>query len=159
MIGQEDTLYLLSTDAGFGFVARISDMNTRNKSGKAVLTAKNVGVLPPQRIEVLEDSWIAAITTTGRLLIFSIDELAQLARGKGVKVLNITTTKYKSGEEKLADVAVFKRGDQLRITAGRQHMNLKSSDMDNYIGSRAQRGRMLPRGYKNAEKIQADNVR
>ena len=76
-----------------------------------------------------------------------------------MKLLNITTTKYKSGEEKLADVAVFKRGDQLRITAGRQHMNLKSSDMDNYIGSRAQRGRMLPRGYKNAEKIEADRVR
>ena len=156
MIGGEDTPYLLSTDAGFGFIGRIKDMNSRNKSGKAILTVKNVGVLPPQRIETLEDSLVAVITTTGRLLIFPISELPQLPRGKGVKLLNIAPAKYKIGAEKILDIAVFKMGDQLRITAGRQHMKLKPSDMEGYIGNRAQRGRVLPRGYKHAETVEAD---
>ena len=131
-------------------------MNSRNKSGKAILTVKNVGVLPPQRIETLEDSLVAVITTTGRLLIFPISELPQLPRGKGVKLLNIAPAKYKIGAEKISDIAVFKKGDQLRITAGRQHMKLKPSDMEGYIGNRAQRGRVLPRGYKHAETVEVD---
>jgi topoisomerase-4 subunit A len=156
MIGGEDTPYLLSTDAGFGFIGRIKDMNSRNKSGKTILTVKNVGVLPPQRIETLDDSLVAVITTTGRLLIFPISELPQLPRGKGVKLLNIAPAKYKIGVEKIADIAVFKKGDHLRITAGRQHMKLRSSDMEGYIGNRAQRGRVLPRGYKHAETVEVD---
>jgi topoisomerase-4 subunit A len=156
MMGDEDSLYLLATDAGYGFVGRIGDMNSRKKSGKTVLTVRNASVLPPQRVEVLEDSWVAVITTTGRLLIFPITELPQLPRGKGVKILNIPLEKYKTGSEKIADIAVFLKNEQLRITAGRQHMNLKPADLENYVGSRAQRGRALPRGYKNPEKIEVE---
>ena len=127
MIGQEDTLYLLATDAGYGFVASLGEMNSRNKSGKAILRARDVGVLPPQRVEEPEDDWVAVITTTGRLLIFPLAELPQMARGKGVKLMNIPAAKYKSGHEKIVDLVVFQDGDQLRLTAGRQHMTLKLS--------------------------------
>ena len=159
MIGQEDTLYLLATDAGYGFVASLGEMNSRNKSGKAILRARDVGVLPPQRVEEPEDDWVAVITTTGRLLIFPLAELPQMARGKGVKLMNIPAAKYKSGHEKIADLAVFQDGDQLRLTAGRQHMTLKPTDFEAYVGSRAQRGRVLPRGYKRPERIEVEVVR
>ena len=62
-------------------------------------------------------------------------------------------------EEKIVDLAVFQDGDQLRLTAGRQHMTLKPSDFEAYVGSRAQRGRVLPRGYKRPERIEPLSAR
>jgi topoisomerase-4 subunit A len=159
MIGQEGTLYLLTTDAGYGFVASLGEMNSRNKSGKAILRVRDVGVLPPQRVQEPEHDWVAVITTTGRLLIFPLAELPRMARGKGVKLMNIPTAKYKAGQERIVDLAVFHDGDQLRLTAGRQHMTLKPADFEAYVGSRAQRGRALPRGYKRPEKIEVEPVR
>ena len=156
MIGQEDTLYLLATDSGYGFVAALGEMNSRNKSGKAVLRGKDVGVLCPQRIRDFEDDWVAVVTTTGRLLIFPLAELPRLAKGKGVKLMNVPSPKYRSGEEKIADLVAFQKGDRLRVWAGRQHMKLKPSDFELYIGNRAQRGRVLPRGYRRPDAIEID---
>tara|TARA_Y100001960_G_scaffold293755_1_gene337004 strand:- start:264 stop:1826 length:1563 start_codon:yes stop_codon:yes gene_type:complete len=153
MIGQEGVLYLISTDSGFGFIANIGDMNTRNKSGKLVLNAKGANILPPQRIQELENNLVGVISSTGRLLIFSANELPKMARGKGVKLLNIPNAKYKNGDEKVLDIVVFSKNERLRIIAGRQHMTLKPTDYAPYIGSRAQRGRMLPRGYKSPDAI------
>ena len=158
MIGQEDTLYLLASDAGYGFVASLGEMNSRNKSGKSILRARDVGVLPPQRVREPEDDWVAVITTTGRLLIFSVAELPRMARGKGVKLMNIPTAKYKAGQEKIVDLVVFREGEHLRLTAGRQHMTLKPADFEPYVGSRAQRGRVLPRGYKRPERIEVETA-
>ena len=100
MIGKEDSLYLLATDAGYGFIARLGEMNSRNKSGKAILRARDVGVLPPQRVQEPKDDWVAVITTSGRLLIFPLAELPRMARGKGVKLMNIPTANTKQGMRK-----------------------------------------------------------
>ena len=116
-------------------------------------------MLPPQRVQEPKDDWVAVITTTGRLLIFPLAELPRMARGKGVKLMNIPAAKYKTGEEKIVDLAVFQDGDQLRLTAGRQHMTLKPTDFEAYVGSRAQRGRVLPRGYKRPERIEPLSAR
>ncbi len=154
MIGENSSQFLLASDSGYGFVATLEDLLTRNKSGKAVLTVRTGGVLPPQRIFEYEDDWVAAITDTGRLLIFALAELPQLNRGKGVKLINIPAARHKTGDEKLQSVAVFREGDSLRLFAGKQHMRLKPKDIDTFVGSRAQRGRALPRGYKRATAVE-----
>ena len=157
MIGSSDDLYLLSTDAGYGFVAPLEEMVTRNKSGKAVLRARDVGVLPPQRVLEHEDDWIAALTTAGRLLIFPLAEMPVLAKGKGVKIINVPAARYRSGEEKVVGTVVFQEGQRLRIHSGRQHMKLKPTDFEHYVGSRAQRGRALPRGYRQPSAVEVDD--
>ena len=154
MIGENSSQFLLASDSGYGFVATLEDLLTRNKSGKAALTVRVGGVLPPQRIFEYEDDWVAAITDTGRLLIFALAELPQLNRGKGVKLINIPAARHKAGDEKLQSVAVFREGDSLRLFAGKQHMRLKPKDIDTFVGSRAQRGRALPRGYKRATAVE-----
>ena len=131
-------------------------MSSRNKSGKAILRVRDVGVLPPQRVRDPSEDWVAVITTTGRLLVFPLAELPRMARGKGVKLINIPTSKYRTGEEKIVDLVVFQSHNHLRLTAGRQHMTLKSADFQAYLGSRAQRGRVLPRGYKRPEGIEVE---
>ena len=154
MIGEHSSQFLLASDSGYGFVATLEDLLTRNKSGKAALTVRVGGVLPPQRIFEYEDDWVAAITDTGRLLIFALAELPQLNRGKGVKLINIPAARHKAGDEKLQSVAVFREGDSLRLFAGKQYMRLKPKDIDTFVGSRAQRGRALPRGYKRATGVE-----
>ena len=155
MIGDNDARYLLATDSGYGFVATLEDLITRNKSGKAVLGARGAGVLPPQRVYDYEDDWVAAVTDSGRLLVFPLAELPLLAKGKGVKIINIPAARYKAGDEKLTGIAVFCEGAELMVHAGKQHMRLKPADFENYVGSRAQRGRALPRGYKRPSAVEA----
>ncbi len=156
MMGNADTEYLLATDAGYGFVAKLGELNTRNKAGKATLkVADGTKVLLPQLVNDFDDDWVAAITSVGRLLIFTLGELTQLSKGKGVKIINVPTPKYKSGEETVVDATIFREGQSLRVYSGKRYLNLKPSDFDNYVGTRAQRGRFLPRGFRQVQSIEA----
>jgi topoisomerase IV subunit A len=154
MMGNADQNYLLATDAGYGFVASLSELTTRNKAGKASLNTGGAGVLMPAQVFDYEDDWVACISDNGRLIIFTVGELPKLGRGKGVKMMNIPTKKYKTGEEKMIDFIVFAEGQSLRLHAGKRYINLKPADFDNYVGERSQRGRVLPRGFKNPSRIE-----
>ena len=154
MMGREQNEYLLCSNSGYGFVCKLGEIATRNKAGKATLkSAEGIFPLLPQPVNDYDDDWVAVITSTGRLLIFTVGELARLAKGKGVKLINIPTAKFKSGEESVVDYAVFGEGESLRITSGKRYLNLKPTDFDNYVGQRAQRGRFLPRGFRQVQTI------
>jgi len=53
------------------------------------------------------------------------------------------------------DIAVLQEGDHLRVHSGKRHLNLKPADFDNYVGQRAQRGKFLPRGFRQVQSIEA----
>ena len=154
MMGNAKTEYLLATSAGYGFIAPLDELNTRNKAGKATLkVADGTNVMRPLRVHDFEGDWIAVITNVGRLLIFTVGELPQLAKGKGVKLINIPTAKFTRGEEYVVDTTLFQEGNGLRIYSGKRYLNLKPTDFDNYVGSRAQRGKFLPRGFRQVHAI------
>ncbi len=156
MMGQEQSEYLLFTDVGYGFVARLSDLNTRNKAGKAALTVPDNGhVLMPQKVNDFEDDWIAIITNMGRLLIFTVGELVQQAKGKGLKLIALASPKGQSAGEIVVGACVFREKEILRIYSGKRYMHLKPVDFDHYIGSRAQRGRVLPKGFRQPHLIRS----
>ncbi len=154
MMGNAKTEYLLATNAGYGFIAPLDELNTRNKAGKATLkVADGTNVMRPRRVHDFEGDWIAVITNVGRLLIFTVGELPQLTKGKGVKLINIPTAKFTCGEEYVVDTTLFQEGNSLRIYSGKRYLNLKPADFDNYVGSRAQRGKFLPRGFRQVHAI------
>ena len=155
MMGTGETEYLLCTSAGYGFVAKLDDLATRNKAGKATLKAGGgADVLVPRRVHDFEDDWVAVITSVGRLLIFTVGELTRLSKGKGIKLVNIPSARFKAGEEHVVDLAVFREGEHFRVYSGRRHLNFKPSDFDNYLGPRGQRGRFLPRGFRQVQGIE-----
>ena len=81
MLGEGDKLYLLASDAGYGFVAKLEDLMTKNKNGKAVVNLpKESLILPPVIVNQYNTDLIAAVSTIGRLLIFQLNELPLLAR-------------------------------------------------------------------------------
>ena len=68
-----------------------------------------------------------------------------MARGIGVKLINIPARKFETGEESLAATIVFKDGQKLLVYSGKRYRRFKSSEMDDYGGARAQRGKLLPK--------------
>ena len=154
MMGEPDDLWLVATDDGYGFVVRFEEMITDRKAGKAVVNVSDKAtVMRPQRVTSYETDRIAAASTEGKLLLFEVVELPQLARGKGVQTIKLHRTPI--APEKVVGIAVVPADGTLVITAGKRFMNLKGSDLDQYLGKRAQRGLKLPRGYQNVSDIRA----
>lgn len=155
MLGDEDEMYLLATDAGYGFVVRAGDLQTKNKSGKVVLKVpQGAKVLLPQRVRDFEQDWLAVVTNQGRLLVFMVAQLPRLARGKGIKMINVHAAKFKKREEHVAGVAVFQEGEQLMVYAGKRYLKMKPAEIDRYLGERALRGLKLPRGFQQVRELE-----
>ena len=154
MIGEADDRVLLASDAGYGFIAKLEDLVTRNKAGKAVLRVPKGGrpVVPapvPRDTECL----IAAVSSIGRLLMFEMDDLPELAKGKGLKLINIPGKKYQAGAEQLVAAAVVPEDGNLQVYSGTRMMTIRWDDSDPYYGERALRGGLLPRGWRNVERL------
>jgi topoisomerase-4 subunit A len=149
MAGEPESLYLLASDSGYGFITRLGDLFTRNKSGKAVLSVPGGSrILQPVPVGSLEDCLIAAVTTDGYMLVIAAADLPLMSRGKGNKIINIPSAKLKSREEFVAAVVCVQPGKQLVVHAGKQHKSIKADELKDFVGERGRRGRKLPRGYQ-----------
>ncbi len=156
LAGKPDDLFLLSTNSGYGFVCKLEDMVSRAKAGKAVLTVpKGADVLPPVKIESVKDASIAATSTAGHLLVITVDELPQMARGKGNKIINIPSPKFKAGEEAMAAIMVLQKKQKLAVYVGKKHKVMSVAELKNHLGERGKRGRKLPRGYQKVQRLEA----
>ncbi|WP_415899327.1 DNA topoisomerase IV subunit A [Neptuniibacter sp. QD48_11] len=156
--GKDNDQVLMASDAGYGFIAKISDLTSKTKNGKAALTLpKNAQILQPITMSSVEDSLLAAVTNEGRLLVFPVSELPQLARGKGNKIINIPSARASAREELVVALAVFSPEDTLLVHAGRQHLKLKPADIEHYRGERGRRGNKLPRGYQRVDSLEVNN--
>jgi topoisomerase-4 subunit A len=98
---------------------------------------------------------VAAVSSIGRLLMFEMEELPELAKGKGNKLINIPAKKYQAGEEKLVAVAIVPENGNLQVHSGSRVMTIKWDDSDPYYGERALRGGLLPRGWRSVERLTA----
>jgi topoisomerase-4 subunit A len=158
MMGADDRLYLLSSDAGYGFVARLGDLQSKNRAGKGVLTLPKGGqVLQPAPIASVEESQVAAVTSEGRLLIFPLSDLPQMARGKGNKIIGIPPARVLAREEYVIAIQVFTVKDTLVIYSGKRHQNFKMKDLEHYQGERGRRGNKLPRGFQKVDSMTVES--
>ena len=155
MIGDSEQKYLLASDAGYGFIASLGDLVSRNKAGKAILRVPPGGKsVVPAPVPAGAECLIAAVSSIGRLLLFEMEELPELAKGKGNKLINIPGPKYKSGEEKMVAAAVVPEDGSLEVYTGTRKMTLKWNDLDDYYGDRALRGSLLPKGWRKVERLE-----
>jgi len=157
MMGAEDTLYLLASDAGYGFVARLGDLQTKNRAGKAVLKLPNgARVMQPAPVGARERSRVAAVSNEGRLLLFPLEELPQLPRGKGNKILGIPPARLQSREEFVVAIEVLGEHDTLVVHCGKRHLRLRGTDLQHYVGERGRRGNKLPRGFQKVDRMEVE---
>jgi topoisomerase-4 subunit A len=154
MIGDPDSKYLLASDAGYGFIATLSDLVSRNKAGKSILRVPPGGrAVVPAPVPADCECLIAAVTSIGKLLVFEAEELPELGKGKGNKIIGIPTKVYKEGAEKLVAVAVIPEEGNLQVLSGARRMTIRWDDLDDYYYERGRRGNLLPQGWRKVERL------
>jgi topoisomerase-4 subunit A len=154
LLPEDNALYVIASDAGYGFVVKGEDLQAKNKAGKALLSLPaGARVVPPKPLASREDDWLAAVTTEGRLLLFKVADLPQLGKGKGNKIIGIPGERVASREEYLTDLAVLPVGATLVLQAGKRTLSLKADDLEHYKGERGRRGNKLPRGFQRVDSL------
>ncbi|MDU9413608.1 DNA topoisomerase IV subunit A [Pseudomonas sp. zfem005] len=157
LLPEDDALYVIASDAGYGFVVKGEDLQAKNKAGKALVSLPaGARVVAPRPLTSLEEDWLAAVTTEGRLLLFKVADLPQLAKGKGNKIIGIPGDRVASREEYLTDLAVLPAGATLVLQAGKRTLSLKADDLEHYKGERGRRGNKLPRGFQRVDALQVE---
>ncbi|MCG6866156.1 MAG: DNA topoisomerase IV subunit A [Thiogranum sp.] len=157
MAGDPERLYLLASDAGYGFIARLGDMMARTRSGKSVLSLpKHAQVLPPAPVSDAQSDQVAAVNLQGQMLVIPAAEVPRLNRGKGIKIQNVSSKKLASREEYLVGIASVPAGGSLVIHAGKRHLTLKPSDLETYTGDRGRKGSKLPRGLQRVDRLSTE---
>jgi len=154
--GNNEDMVLLVNEHGYGFIAKLEDMVTRNKKGKVMMKVPaGALVLPPVIVPDMAHYWVAAVTSAGNLLIHHIEEVPVMPKGKGIKLINISSAKLKSREEIVTAMTVLHEEDSIKLYSGKRHKIITPEEMENYEGERAQRGRKLPQGYRTVERMEA----
>ena len=154
LLPDDNALYVIASDAGYGFVVKGEDLQAKNKAGKTLLSLPNGAlVVPPKPLANREEDWLAAVTTEGRLLLFPVRDLPQLSKGKGNKIIGIPGERVASREEYLTDLAVLPAGATLVLQAGKRTLSLKADDLEHYKGERGRRGNKLPRGFQRVDAL------
>lgn len=130
---------LIASKAGNGFIVSEPDVIANTRKGKQVLNVK----MPDEAALCTPASGdsLAVVGDNRKLLIFAIDTIPEMGRGKGVRL-----QKYKDGGIK--DVRVFNKADGLtwEDSANRTH-NRSLEELAEYVGERAQAGRIAPKGF------------
>jgi topoisomerase-4 subunit A len=151
LMGSDEDLYLFATTAGYGFIAKLGDLQSRQRAGKAVVTVpEGAKVLVPQRVLNLETDLLAAATDSGRLLLFPLNELPVMPKGKGVQVISLP----KGKGESLVALTPITPGVHLIVHSGKRYLNMKAAEYEPFKGKRAQRGNKLPRGFQNVSALE-----
>jgi len=147
MIGEPEELWLLATDAGYGFTARLKDLITDRRAGKTVLSVpENAHVLPPAPVPGA-DALVAAVSSEGKLLAFPVSDVPEMPRGKGNKLYDIPGKKARERSELMVALAVVPPQASLVLHAGQTQKVLEWRELQEYRGERAQRGAVLKRGW------------
>ncbi len=142
--GKPETKVLVASTAGYGFLSSIGDMISNRKAGREFM-AVDAGHVPlaPFIYQGASGNYVAALSEGGRLLLFALDELKVLARGRGMIVMGLDEG------EKLAAVAISNK-QTLTITGIGQRTGkektvlLSGAKLVHHILKRARMGRVLP---------------
>ena len=154
-MGDPKQLYVLASDASYGFVVQFEELLSKNRAGKAILKLPaNARVLSPQVVKNIDKQCIAVLTNAGYLLVFPLKDLPQLARGKGNKLIGIPSAKAAKREEYICQLVVLDEDAKLTIYAGKRKLILTAKDLAHYRGERGKRGSRLPAGFQRVERVE-----
>jgi topoisomerase IV subunit A len=153
LAGNPEDCYLLASSAGYGFRVQIKELACKNKAGKSLISLPTgAKVVKPAAIANQSDL-LAVVTLQGRLLIFPVIDLPELAKGKGNKLIQIPNKDLQSGKDHVVAMTAIAVNSQLVIISGKRQLTLKAIDIAHYSGNRANRGLSLPKGFQRVESL------
>jgi topoisomerase-4 subunit A len=150
--GRPETKVLVATTAGYGFLCTVGDMISNRRAGREFMMVDEGGTpLPPFIYEEAKGNYVAALSENGRLLLFAIDELKALAKGRGMIVMGLN-----DGEKLFAAVVSDRPKLIVRgmIRGGREKEFLLEKDkLAHHVLKRARMGRVVPGVVKSTALI------
>lgn len=153
--GINDQKLLMASDAGYGFICNFSDVVSRNRTGKTLLTLpENARVMPPLWIKGATDT-ILVITKVGRILMFPVDDLPQLSKGKGNKIISISSTV--TDADCLAGLYLVSIKASVTLYVGKYKLTLSPEDLQKFRAKRGCKGTLLPRGFQSIDRVEIDD--
>jgi topoisomerase-4 subunit A len=156
MIGEPDDLWLVASDAGYGFTVRLKEAYASKKAGKTLLNLPDGALVLPPALVPGDDALVAVTSEGGKLLVFPVKDVPELARGKGNKLFDIPGKKFATREDFMTGMTVVGNGKSLVVRSGERKMTIEWKDLKDYRGERAQRGSVLPRGWRNVDYLETE---
>jgi len=153
LIGEPDDKFIFTNTAGYGYISEFRNTISNKNTGKAIMNIPEGASLTKSQKLREDHQYIAAVSSIGKLLIFRLDELPILPKGKGNKIINIPNAKFKSKEEKMLDIQLLAEDSNLVVHYGTKTRSLPFKDWQHYISSRAKRGNILAGHLKRVESI------
>ncbi|NCI78173.1 DNA topoisomerase IV subunit A [Acinetobacter kanungonis] len=146
LIEEDESEILAMSSKGYGFKTQAKQLDTSAKAGKAFLTipedAKPLPLYPLQQA-----THLALLSSAGRLLIIDLSELPILNKGKGNKLIQL------EDKDQIIAMTTLNLDEIIQVVAGQQQLKLKGDDLQKYMGKRATKGQLLPRGYQKANRL------
>ncbi|MCB1505074.1 MAG: DNA topoisomerase IV subunit A [Hyphomicrobiaceae bacterium] len=136
---------LVASTSGYGFVVPEAEVVAATRKGKQVL---NVSEPDEARLVVpVEGDHVAVVGENRKMLVFRLSELNEMTRGKGVIL-------FRAKDGGVSDIRVFAKADGLTWldSAGRT-FTVEWRDLKEWVGLRAQTGRMVPRGFPKSNRF------
>ncbi|MDB4139502.1 DNA topoisomerase IV subunit A [Candidatus Thioglobus sp.] len=156
VMGKDEQAVILSSDAGYGFVSTLGNLNSKTKSGKHLITlSKQARANRLAMVEDVDNHYVAVATNRARLLIFPISELPHLSKGKGNKLIQIANKDFIDREEFVIGVCAIKDNQKLRVQYGKRHKKYSFEELVNFVSHRARKGLILPGVFKKVDSIEA----
>ncbi len=154
IMGEPEDLWLLASDAGYGFTVRLKELITDRRAGKTVLNVpENSHVLPPAFVAG-PDALVLVINSEGKMLGFKVSDVPEMPKGKGNKLFDIPSKKAAAREEVLTAVAVVPPQGTLVLWSGEKQKTFTWAELKEFKGERAQRGAVLPRGWRQIDRAE-----
>jgi topoisomerase-4 subunit A len=154
IMGEPEDLWLLASDAGYGFTVRLKELITDRRAGKTVLNVPDKALALPPAFVASPDSLVCAVNSEGKMLAFVVKDLPEMPRGKGNKIFDIPGKKAAAREETLTAVAAVPPNGKLVLWSGDKQKTLEWGDLKDFRGQRAQRGAVLMRGWREIDRLE-----
>ncbi len=154
IMGEPEGLWLLASDAGSGFTVRLKELITDRRAGKTVLNVPDNALALPPAFVPSPDSLVLTVSSEGKMLAFKVSDVPEMPRGKGNKLYDIPGKKAASREEVLTGVAVVPPNGSLVLWSGDKQKTLTWAELKDFKGERAQRGSVLPRGWREIDRVE-----
>jgi len=150
LMGQPSDKLILASSAGYGFVTQLENLYSKNKAGKTTISVPTGSqVLTPATVQL--GQFIMVVTSEPTMLVFPVDELPVLAKGKGNKLIQMP-----KGETVCA-IFAFTPGQKVTLVAGSYEKTFGPTAIEEAFSSRAKKGLVLPRTLKKVTQIRLAN--
>ena len=159
LMGKESDAYVLASNEGYGFICTLADMQSRVKAGKVTVTLhEGANLLPPLLINNAATDSLLLISSSGYLSIIKLTDLPTLSKGKGNKLINLKKSELGIADERLSFMKILPEHStvSLHVDNRKKPLVLKPEDLTDYRGERAQRGKLLPKGFQLISAVEID---